>query len=41
MEICKNCINYKETYNGKGYCIMWDIYTKEDDTCEDCKDNAD
>lgn len=35
MDKCKNCLWYKETNKGSGYCNMWDMYTKEEDTCED------
>lgn len=37
MDKCKDCIHYNRdnTYEGTGYCDMWDIFTKDDDNCEE------
>lgn len=32
---CKECDFFKPTYPESGYCEFWDIYTKENDSCED------
>ncbi len=35
MMNCKDCIYFKETFKGKGYCKLWQDYVKADDNCEE------
>lgn len=37
MDKCENCAYYKNnnTYEGTGYCELWDDFTKDDDICDE------
>jgi len=33
MNSCKTCLDYKETFKGKGICKLYDEYVNEDYCC--------
>jgi hypothetical protein len=39
MNSCKTCLDYKETFKGKGICKLYDEYVNEDYCCDDWNDN--
>ncbi len=40
MEYCKNCEYYEDgdSYDGTGYCLLHRDYMKDNDSCDDFKE---
>lgn len=34
-EKCINCHWFKKSYSDNGYCELWDMYTKDNNGCDD------
>lgn len=40
---CKDCNNYNQddVYTKNGYCELWEVHVKENDSCPDYKEEED